>query len=131
MYYFDLIVKADEKTRRDLYKLRHTWSPYFPAKMLHDLDVSVNKHDPGWPISAAPPPSPSIHINPKFLKKVRASNYFHSKWSYFPECYLATYDLSHLLILDAIYCFSNNIIIVCTSIFTSCRSGLYLRRMVS
>ena len=62
--------QADEKTRRDLYKLRHTWQQYFPAKMLHDLDVAVNKHDPGWPISPAPPPSPSIHINPKFLPKV-------------------------------------------------------------
>lgn len=61
--------KADEKIRRDLYKLRHTWQQYFPAKMLHDLDVAVNKHDPGWPISPAPPPSPSIHINPKFLPK--------------------------------------------------------------
>lgn len=66
--YLDL--QADEKTRRDLFKLRSTWSQYFPAKILHDLDVAVNKHDPGWPISPAPPPSPSIHINPKFLKKV-------------------------------------------------------------
>lgn len=61
--------KAEEKTRRDLYKLRTTWSPYFPAKCLYDLDVAVNKYDPGWPIPSLPPQSPSIHINPKFLKK--------------------------------------------------------------
>ncbi|XP_078371534.1 uncharacterized protein LOC144655193 [Oculina patagonica] len=65
--------KADEKTRRDLFKLRNTWAQYFPPKMLYDLDVAVNKHDPGWPIPPAPPPSPSIHINPKFLKKAESA----------------------------------------------------------
>ena len=66
--------QAEEKTRRDLYKLRTTWSPYFPAKCLYDLDVAVNKYDPGWPIPSLPPQSPSIHINPKFLKKVRGAH---------------------------------------------------------
>ena len=53
-----------------MFKLRNTWVPYFPGKLLHELDCSVHKRDSGWPVTD-PPPSPSIHINPKFLSKVR------------------------------------------------------------
>ncbi|XP_001641783.2 pre-mRNA cleavage complex 2 protein Pcf11 [Nematostella vectensis] len=65
-----VFAKGDEKVRKDLYKLRNTWPQYFSNKVLYELDVKVRGIDPGWPINApAPPPSPSIHINPKFLMK--------------------------------------------------------------
>ena len=54
-----------------MFKLRNTWLDYFPGKILHELDCSVHKRDSGWPVIEPPPPSPSIHINPKFLSKVR------------------------------------------------------------
>ena len=53
-----------------MFKLRNTWPTYFSGKILHELDCSVHKRDPGWPVIEPPPPSPSIHINPKFLSKV-------------------------------------------------------------
>ncbi|XP_065842897.1 polyadenylation and cleavage factor homolog 11-like isoform X2 [Oscarella lobularis] len=56
--------QADDQMRRDLYKLRQTWGPYFPPKKLYTIDVRVNGMDSNWPITAA---SGSIHVNPKFL----------------------------------------------------------------
>ena len=58
-----------------MFKLRNTWPPYLSIKLLHELDCSVHKRDPGWPVVEPPPPSPSIHINPKFLSKVRMYNF--------------------------------------------------------
>ncbi|XP_077983868.1 pre-mRNA cleavage complex 2 protein Pcf11-like isoform X2 [Glandiceps talaboti] len=58
--------KVDEKTRQAMFKLRTTWNEYFPSSKLHSLDVKVNTIDPAWPIMAPPP---TIHVNPKFIKK--------------------------------------------------------------
>lgn len=35
-----------------MYKLRQTWSDIFSFDQLHNLDVSVKKIDPAWPITA-------------------------------------------------------------------------------
>ncbi|XP_074650128.1 uncharacterized protein LOC141905215 isoform X2 [Tubulanus polymorphus] len=64
--------KGDEKTRVALFKLRQTWSEIFPQKKLYAIDIRVRAIDPAWPVMAKPPdPSgtPSIHVNPKFIKK--------------------------------------------------------------
>ncbi|XP_039265316.2 uncharacterized protein LOC120340977 isoform X1 [Styela clava] len=68
---------GDEKTKISLYKLRSTWDSYFPLKTLYKLDVAVNNIDSAWPVKPLPAslqekPSTSIHVNPKFLKKVDA-----------------------------------------------------------
>jgi hypothetical protein len=39
-----------EQGRAALFELRGTWSDVFPATVLLDLDQSVNKLDPAWPI---------------------------------------------------------------------------------
>lgn len=54
-----------------MFKLRQTWNEVFPAKKLYTLDIRVQCIDPAWPITA-PPPTPSIHVNPKFFNKVTA-----------------------------------------------------------
>ncbi|XP_041461947.1 uncharacterized protein LOC121413253 [Lytechinus variegatus] len=68
-----VFAKVNEKTRASLFKLRSTWNQYFASGILHALDVRVQKIDPAWPIMAASSapaaPAPSIHINPKFIKK--------------------------------------------------------------
>ncbi|XP_070554002.1 pre-mRNA cleavage complex 2 protein Pcf11-like [Ptychodera flava] len=64
-----VFAKVDEKTRQAMFKLRTTWSEYFPAIKLHPLDVQVNSIDPAWPIMTPPPQQPTIHVNPKFIKK--------------------------------------------------------------
>lgn len=61
-----------------------TWDDYFPLKRLFELDNQVKKMDPNWPVKALPThlqdkQTTSIHVNPKFLKKVNSrptSNYF-------------------------------------------------------
>ena len=35
-----------------MYKLRQTWNEVFPVRVLYDIDVSVKKIDPAWPITA-------------------------------------------------------------------------------
>ncbi|XP_062513980.1 pre-mRNA cleavage complex 2 protein Pcf11-like isoform X2 [Corticium candelabrum] len=57
--------QADEQMRRDLFKLRQTWSSYFPTKKLHAIDQRVNVMDPNWPVTAGGP----IHVNPKFISQ--------------------------------------------------------------
>eukprot|EP00117_Sycon_ciliatum_P013236 scpid37369/ scgid13973/ Pre-mRNA cleavage complex 2 protein Pcf11; Pre-mRNA cleavage complex II protein Pcf11 len=44
---------ADEKARRDMYKLRQTWKMVFPAEILRALDVKTKSFDPNWPILKA------------------------------------------------------------------------------
>jgi hypothetical protein len=60
--------QADEQMRRDLFKLRQTWPPYFPTKKLHAIDVRVNTMDPNWPVVSLSGP---IHVNPKFISQER------------------------------------------------------------
>lgn len=43
-------VKADEKTKILMYKLRQTWSELFSNESMHALDNSIRKIDPNWPI---------------------------------------------------------------------------------
>ena len=43
-------MKADGKTRADLYKLRSTWDEIFPLQLLKQLDVTVRNADPNWPM---------------------------------------------------------------------------------
>ena len=64
------LMQGDEKIRMSLFKLRNTWPQYFPTAFLHKLDLAVKELDPNWPIEKISPPSGSIHINPKFLRKV-------------------------------------------------------------
>lgn len=52
-----------------MFKLRQTWNEVFPAKKLYALDVRVQCIDPAWPITA-PPPTLSIHVNPRFFNNV-------------------------------------------------------------
>lgn len=61
----------DEKTRANMHKLRNTWNDVIAPSKLHSLDVMINSIDKNWPISAAPPNTPNIHVNPKFLNNVR------------------------------------------------------------
>ncbi|XP_066922812.1 pre-mRNA cleavage complex 2 protein Pcf11-like isoform X3 [Clytia hemisphaerica] len=64
---------ADERNRMSLFKLRKTWTQYFPVKTLNEIDVRSRKTDPNWPILAPAIPENGenqnkIHINPKFLQ---------------------------------------------------------------
>ncbi|CAG7733227.1 unnamed protein product [Allacma fusca] len=61
--------QVPEKIRTQLWKLRQTWNDVFPTKKLYSIDVRCHQVDPGWPITAAPPNSATIHVNPKFLQK--------------------------------------------------------------
>lgn len=49
-----------------MFKLRQTWTDILPNKILYNLDISVAKVDPAWPITAKNP-SKKILINPKFI----------------------------------------------------------------
>ena len=56
-----------------LFKLRKTWTQYFPVKILNEIDVRSRKTDPNWPILAPAAPENGehqnkIHVNPKFLQ---------------------------------------------------------------
>ena len=64
-------MQGDEKVRMSMFKLRNTWPQYFPSKFLYELDMSVRTLDPNWPVAELPVSASSIHINPKFLLKVR------------------------------------------------------------
>ena len=66
-------MQVDEKTRQALFKLRQTWADIIPNKKLYALDLRVIQLDPAWPVTASTPEAgqvSSIHINPKFIKKV-------------------------------------------------------------
>lgn len=43
----------DEQNRKALYKLRQTWNEVFSNRILFEIDVSVKKIDPAWPITAS------------------------------------------------------------------------------
>lgn len=60
--------KVDENTRSLMFKLRQTWTEILPNKVLYSLDVSVQKLDPAWPVTAKNP-TKKILINPKFLDR--------------------------------------------------------------
>ncbi|XP_055840364.1 uncharacterized protein LOC129907897 isoform X2 [Episyrphus balteatus] len=61
--------QVSEKIRERMYTLRQTWNEVFTAQKLYTLDVKVNCMDRNWPITAKVIKSPSIHVNPNFLKK--------------------------------------------------------------
>lgn len=48
-----------------MFKLRQTWTDVLPNKILYNLDLSVKKLDPAWPVTAKNPKK--ILINPKFI----------------------------------------------------------------
>ena len=56
-----------EAERAKLYKLRQTWTPHFPSDCMFELDKTVQKIDPAWPVIK--PSIANIHINPKFANK--------------------------------------------------------------
>lgn len=58
-----VFLKSNERTRALLFKLRMTWNDYFLATTLAELDHSVKKIDPAWPIASRVQPN-NIHINP-------------------------------------------------------------------
>ncbi|XP_055372303.1 uncharacterized protein LOC129606180 [Condylostylus longicornis] len=60
--------KVKENVREKMYTLRQTWVEVFPPQKLYTLDVKVKCIDQNWPITAKVP-TPSIHVNPKFLAK--------------------------------------------------------------
>ncbi|KAK8723486.1 hypothetical protein OTU49_011736 [Cherax quadricarinatus] len=66
--------KVDERTRKKLYELRHTWNEVFPKSRLYGLDVKVQSLDPAWPlptglaITSQSTSKPNIHINPNIIK---------------------------------------------------------------
>lgn len=43
-------LKADEKTKILMFKLRQTWGELFSNETMHALDTSIRKMDPNWPI---------------------------------------------------------------------------------
>jgi hypothetical protein len=43
-----------------LYKLRQTWTDIFTLDQLHNLDISVKKIDPAWPITAIKHPQQNL-----------------------------------------------------------------------
>ncbi|XP_058455421.1 uncharacterized protein LOC131432880 [Malaya genurostris] len=60
---------VNERVREKMFSLRQTWNDVFPQSKLYALDIKVNAIDPGWPITAQlKSKSPSIHVNPMFLK---------------------------------------------------------------
>eukprot|EP00795_Rhopilema_esculentum_P000007 gene7-9604_t len=63
------IIEGDERVRISLYKLRNTWRDFFTKEFLYELDLAVKNLDQNWPVVDVPPPSSSIHINPRFLVK--------------------------------------------------------------
>lgn len=73
-------MQVGEKVRQSLFKLRSTWTEFFPANQLYELDMKVKLLDPAWPVMAVPtnPPvtvvTPAIHVNPRFIKKVRRAS---------------------------------------------------------
>ncbi|XP_063722683.1 pre-mRNA cleavage complex 2 protein Pcf11-like isoform X3 [Symsagittifera roscoffensis] len=54
--------RVDQTTRAKLYKLRTTWNPLFPHKMLGSIDSKIKAMDPSWPLdpqsSIKPPVAP-------------------------------------------------------------------------
>ena len=65
--YFPLVLQADEKMRKDLYKLRLTWTPLFSVDKLYLVDSTARKIDANWPVLIK---RPKIHVNPMFLQQV-------------------------------------------------------------
>eukprot|EP00794_Sanderia_malayensis_P007116 gene7116-7920_t len=65
----DVFENGDEKIRISMFKLRNTWPQFFPSKFLYELDVSVKRLDPNWPVIEPPSSPASIHVNPRFLVK--------------------------------------------------------------
>ena len=53
LFFFLIAAQADEKARKDMYKLRQTWKMVFPADILRALDVKTKEIDPNWPILKA------------------------------------------------------------------------------
>lgn len=69
-----ILLQVDERTRKKLYELRHTWNEVFPKSRLYGLDVKIQSIDPAWPLatgSSTTPQAvskPNIHINPNIIK---------------------------------------------------------------
>ena len=66
-----LFVQVDPKKRISLFKLRQTWNGIIPARKLIAIDKHVHSIDSGWPVmpeSPSTPQSPTIFVNPKFVK---------------------------------------------------------------
>ena len=70
---FDSLLQSDEKTRKKLYELRHTWNDVFAKSKLYMLDTKVQGVDPAWPVAAGSTSGtqvsskPNIHINPNMI----------------------------------------------------------------
>ena len=65
--------KSKEKERASLFRLRQTWAPWFPNRLLHDLDQNVQKVDKAWPVTPLKPiqvaKKPNIHVNPAVFSR--------------------------------------------------------------
>lgn len=84
-----VFAKSNERTRSLLFKLRMTWNDYFLASTLAELDHSVKKIDPAWPIATPRAQTNNIHINPAvFARQTSAVSffiYFHLSLCHFPD----------------------------------------------
>lgn len=41
---------ATKNVRKEMYRLRGTWTVVFPTRTLHELDLKMNSIDPKWPV---------------------------------------------------------------------------------
>lgn len=67
----------DEQDRKAMYKLRQTWNDVFPNRILYEIDLSIKRIDPAWPVTAVQPSlannqdkqAPTVTSNPKDINK--------------------------------------------------------------
>ena len=72
----------DEQDRKAMYKLRQTWNDVFPNRILYEIDLSIKRIDPAWPVTAVQPSlannqdkqTPTVTPNPKDLNKPVINN---------------------------------------------------------
>lgn len=68
---------VDEQDRKAMYKLRQTWNDVFPNRILYEIDLSIKRIDPAWPVTAVQPSlannqdkqAPTVTSNPKDINK--------------------------------------------------------------
>ena len=61
-----------------MFKLRQTWNAIIPARKLIAIDKHIHSIDSGWPVmpeSPTTPQSPTIFVNPKFVKVASSGNF--------------------------------------------------------
>ena len=89
---------SNEKSRAALFKLRGTWNDVFWPSILLELDKTVNKQDPAWPVAkpkASKVSQPTnIHINPAVFGRQSSVSHF----SLFVSKLLGSFDWNKVFI---------------------------------